>query len=226
MESTHPFTQWLRTYLLWAYILGIDPQVFTSPSDKGSSVENNLRWQKDNLWVTSNLLDRISPRLLAILAVRNYLEQREWHRYLVPAGLSVALLVMMVLTILAYVRRLLDASPLSVLIQLMHLFIAHVVVGKAYVLLHDLARRRADDEAFERLSEPHLFLQAMETALEESHRRGETDKQLQKMLQRLNRLRARIDEPALTLQEVKQRVEGSKHRQEESPLAVNTGQEE
>jgi hypothetical protein len=89
-----------------------------------------------------------------------------------------------------------------------------------------LARRRADDEAFERLSEPHLFLQAMETALEESHRRGETDKQLQKMLQRLNRLRARVDEPALTLQEVKQRVEGSKHRQEESPLAVNTGQEE
>jgi hypothetical protein len=139
-----------------------------------------------------------------------------------------ALLVMMVLmSILADVRRLLDASPLTALI----LFIAHVVlgkayVGKAYVLLHDLARRRADDEAFERLSEPHLFLQAMETALEESHRRGETDKQLQKMLQRLNRLRARVDEPALTLQEVKQRVEGSKHRQEESPLAVNTGQEE
>jgi hypothetical protein len=75
-----------------------------------------------------------------------------------------------------------------------------------------------------------MLLLAMQTALEESCRQGETDKQLQKMLKRLNRLRAKTGEPPLTLQEVKQQagepLATPEELQEESPLAVNNGIQE
>ncbi len=221
LDSTHPFTQWLRTYLLWARIMGLEPQVFAFVSDGEPSVENNLRWQKDSLWIDSSLLEQVSPRLLAILAVRNYIEQAIWRRYLVLVVLSGVLLLSVTLAISAYVRRLLDANPLW---ELVHLFVLPVVL-ELPALLRDMARREADDEAFERLSEPQMFLQAMETALEESYRNGETEKQLQKMLKRLNRLRRKLGEPPLTLQEVKQRVgepmEEQEYLQEEDASAVN-----
>lgn len=221
LDSSHPFTQWLRTYLLWARILGLNPQVFAFVPDGEPSVENNLRWQKDNLWISSDLLERVSPRLLAILAVRNYIEQAIWRRYLVLVVLSGILLLSVTLAIAAYIRRLLGANPLW---ELVHLFVLPVVL-EVPALLRDLARREADDEAFERLSDPQTFLQAMETALEESYRNGETEKQLQKILKRLNRLRKKLGEPPLTLQEIKQRVgepiEQQEELQEEDTSAVN-----
>lgn len=221
LESTHPFMQWLRTYLLWARIMGVEPKVFVFPPDEEPSVENNLRWQKDNLWIRQDLLERVSPRLLAILAVRHYIEQGVWSRYLMLVVLSGALALSVTLAISVYIRRLLGANPLW---ELIHLFVIPVVV-EAPALLRDLARRQADDEAFEQLSEPQMFLQAMQTALEESYRQGETDKHLEKMLKRLNRLRAKVGEPPLTLHEVKQRVGElpAEHEklQEESLAAVN-----
>lgn len=221
LDSSHPFTQWLRTYLLWARVLGLNPQVFAFVPDGEPSVENNLRWQKDNLWISSDLLERVSPRLLAILAVRNYIEQAIWRRYLVLVVLSGILLLSVTLAIAAYVRRLLGANPLW---ELVHLFVLPVML-EVPALLRDLARREADDEAFERLSDPQTFLQAIETALEESYRGGETEKQLQKILKRLNRLRKKLGEPPLALQEIKQRVgepiEQQEELQEEDTSAVN-----
>lgn len=226
LESNHPFVQWLHTYLLWANIMGVNPVVFTFPSDGEPSVENNLRWRKNVLWVGNDLLEQMSPRLLAIIAVRNYIEQQVWHRYLALVVLAIALALMITLAVTDYIRRLLGVNPLWDLVHLLVLPALQDVPS----LLHDLARRRTDEEAFERLGEPQMFLLAMQTALEESYRQGETDKQIQKMLKRLNRLRAKAGEPPLTLQEVKQQagepLATPEELQEESPLAVNNGVEE
>jgi hypothetical protein len=226
LESNHPFVQWLHTYLLWANIMGVNPVVFTFPSDGEPSVENNLRWRKNVLWVGNDLLERMSPRLLAIIAVRNYMEQQVWHRYLALVVLAIALALMITLAVTDYIRRLLGVNPLW---DLVHLLVLPALLDVPS-LLHDLARRQTDEEAFERLGEPQMFLLAMQTALEESYRQGETDKQLQKMLKRLNRLRAKAGEPPLTLQEVKQQagepLATPEELQEESPLAVNNGVEE
>jgi len=226
LESNHPFVQWLHTYLLWANIMGVNPVVFTFPSDGEPSVENNLRWRKNVLWVGNDLLERMSPRLLAIIAVRNYMEQQVWHRYLALVVLAIALALMITLAVTDYVRRLLGVNPLW---DLVHLLVLPALLDVPS-LLHDLARRQADEEAFERLGEPQMFLLAMQTALEESYRQGETDKQIQKMLKRLNRLRAKAGEPPLTLQELKQQagepLATPEELQEESPLAVNNGVEE
>ena len=226
LESNHPFVQWLHTYLLWANIMGVNPVVFTFPSDGEPSVENNLRWRKNVLWVGNDLLERMSPRLLAIIAVRNYMEQQVWHRYLALVVLAIALALMITLAVTDYIRRLLGVNPLW---DLVHLLVLPALLDVPS-LLHDLARRRTDEEAFERLGEPQMFLLAMQTALEESYRQGETDKQIQKMLKRLNRLRAKAGEPPLTLQEVKQQagepLATPEELQEESPLAVNNGVEE
>jgi len=226
LESNHPFVQWLHTYLLWANIMGVNPVVFTFPSDGEPSVENNLRWRKNVLWVGNDLLERMPPRLLAIIAVRNYMEQQVWHRYLALVVLAIALALMITLAVTDYIRRLLGVNPLW---DLVHLLVLPALLDVPS-LLHDLARRRTDEEAFERLGEPQMFLLAMQTALEESYRQGETDKQIQKMLKRLNRLRAKAGEPPLTLQEVKQQagepLATPEELQEESPLAVNNGVEE
>jgi hypothetical protein len=226
LESNHPFVQWLHTYLLWANIMGVNPVVFTFPSDGEPSVENNLRWRKNVLWVGNDLLERMPPRLLAIIAVRNYMEQQVWHRYLALVVLAIALALMIALAATDYIRRLLGVNPLW---DLVHLLVLPALLDVPS-LLHDLARRRTDEEAFERLGEPQMFLLAMQTALEESCRQGETDKQLQKTLKRLNRLRAKTGEPPLTLQEVKQQagepLATPEELQEESPLAVNNGVEE
>jgi len=226
LESNHPFVQWLHTYLLWANIMGVNPVVFTFPSDGEPSVENNLRWRKNVLWVGNDLLERMSPRLLAIIAVRNYMEQQVWHRYLAMVVLEIALGLMISLAVADYFQRLLGVNPLW---DLVHLLVLPALLDVPS-LLHDLARRRTDEEAFERLGEPQMFLLAMQTALEESYRQGETDKQIQKMLKRLNRLRAKAGEPPLTLQEVKQQagepLATPEELQEESPLAVNNGVEE
>lgn len=226
LENNHPFVQWLHTYLLWANIMGVNPVVFTFPSDAEPSVENNLRWRKNVLWVGNDLLERMSPRLLAIIAVRNYMEQQVWHRYLALVVLAIALALMITLAVTDYIRRLLGVNPLW---DLVHLLVLPALLDVPS-LLHDLARRRTDEEAFERLGEPQMFLLAMQTALEESYRQGETDKQIQKMLKRLNRLRAKAGEPPLTLQEVKQQagepLATPEELQEESPLAVNNGVEE
>jgi len=226
LESNHPFVQWLHTYLLWANIMGVNPVVFTFPSDGEPSVENNLHWRKNVLWVGNDLLERMPPRLLAIIAVRNYMEQQVWHRYLALVVLAIALALMITLAVTDYIRRLLGVNPLW---DLVHLLVLPALLDVPS-LLHDLARRRTDEEAFERLGEPQMFLLAMQTALEESYRQGETDKQIQKMLKRLNRLRAKAGELPLTLQEVKQQagepLATPEELQEESPLAVNNGVEE
>jgi len=226
LESNHPLVQWLHTYLLWGQIMGVNPMVFTFPADGEPSVEDNLRWRKNVLWVSDDLLERISPRLLAILAVRNYMERQIWHSYLVLVVLTIVAALMIALAATDYVRRLLGVNPLW---DLVHLLVLPVLLDVPS-LLRDFARRRTDEEAFERLGEPQMFLQAMQTSLEESYRQGETDKQLQKTLKRLNRLRAKAGEPPLTLQEVKQQagqpLAKTEELQEESPLAVNNGIQE
>jgi len=226
LESNHPLVQWLHTYLLWGQIMGVNPMVFTFPADGEPSVEGNLRWQKNALWVSDHLLERMSPRLLAILAVRNYMEGQVWHRYLVLVVFAIGVALMITLAVTDYIRRLLGVNPLW---DLVHLLVLPALLDVPS-LLRDLARRQTDEEAFERLGEPQMLLLAMQTALEESCRQGETDKQLQKMLKRLNRLRAKTGEPPLTLQEVKQQagepLATPEELQEESPLAVNNGIQE
>lgn len=220
LESTHPFMQWLRTYLLWAQIMGIEPKVSVFPPNEEPSVENNLRWQEDNLWIRHDLLERVPPRLLAILAVRHYIEQKVQYRYLVPVILFVVLLLWITLAASGYILRLLGLA---------HLFVIPALV-EVHMLLRELVRRQADDEAFERLNDPYTFLQAFQVALEESCRQGETDKHLERMLKRLNRLRAKVGEPPLTLDEVKQQAEKTpaEHRepQEETLATANKTQEE
>ena len=211
LESTHPFTQWLRTYLLWARIMGLEPQVFASVSDRQPSVESRIRWQKGNLWIDIRLLEQIPPRLLAILAVRNYIEQWVWRKYLVLTVLFGVVLFVLTLVISTFVRHLLGKNPL---VELVDLFVLPVLL-ELPILLREQARREADDEAFGQLSEPQMFLQAMQTAVEESYRQGEIDKRLHRMLMRLNRLRRKMGEPPLTLQEVKQRVRETAQEQEE-----------
>jgi len=223
LESAHPFMQWLRTYLLWAQIMGLEPRVFAFVSDGEPSVENNLRWQKDSLWIDSSLLERMSPRLLAILAVRNYMEQEIWRRYL-PLLLLVGVTALALsFAAASFLQRLFGEN---ILWHLTHIFVIPLFL-EIPSLLREYVRRRADEETLQRLAEPETVLLAMEKAVEESYRNGETDKRLQSMLKRLNRVRAKAGEPPLTLEQIKAQAGEPLHREEEEQLlTVNTAPQE
>ncbi len=223
LDSTHPFTQWLRTYLLWAYITGLEPQVFTFPADEAASVEDNLRWQAQNLWVERSLLDRIPHRLLAILAVRNYMEQEIWRKR-IPFSLLVGVMALALsFTVASSLQRLFGKN---ILWHLTHIFVIPLFL-ELPSLLREYVRRHADEETLQRLGEPETVLLAMEKAVEESYRNGESDKRLQSMLERLNRMRAQAGEPSLTLEQIKAQAGEPMHRQEEvHVLTVNTAPQE
>ncbi|MGC8785500.1 MAG: hypothetical protein ACP5RN_14085, partial [Armatimonadota bacterium] len=209
LDSTHPFVQWLRTYLLWAYITGLEPQVFTFPADEADSVEDNLRWQAQNLWVERSLLDRIPHRLLAILAVRNYMEQEIWRKG-IPFSLLVGVMALALsFTVASSLQRLFGEN---ILWHLVHLFVVPLFLEMPS-LLREYVHRRADEETLQRLAEPETVLLAMEKAVEESYRNGESDKRLQSLLKRLNRVRAKVGEPLLTLEQIKAQAGEPPHRE-------------
>ncbi|MCS6831058.1 MAG: hypothetical protein RMM08_03925 [Armatimonadota bacterium] len=223
LASNHPFTQWLRTYLLWAHITGVEPQVFAFASDAAPSVQDNLRWQGQALWVELSLLERMPSRLLAILAVRNYVEEDIWRRYLPILWLIGIMAVALSIGLSSYLRRVFGAN---VLWHLVHLFVLPLLFEMP-ALLREYARLHADEETMQRLAEPDMMLLALETAIVESYRNGEPEGQLHKSLKRLNRLRAKRGEPALTLEQIKaQAGEPLTTEEEEEILVVNTASQE
>ncbi|MDW8105069.1 MAG: hypothetical protein RMK92_08665 [Armatimonadota bacterium] len=223
LDSTHPFTQWLRTYLLWAHILGVEPQVFAYPPDSARAVHDGLRWQGQNLWVEQSLLERIPPRLLAILAVHRYVEEEVWRRYLPVPWLLGALAAAFSVAVAAYLQRVFGANLLW---HLVHLFVLPLLLDLPS-LLREYARLRADEETQQRLAEPEMFFQALETAIVESYRNGDTERYLRRSLKRLNRLRARRGEPALTLEQVKARAGVLQRHEEEQTFAkMNSASQE
>jgi len=226
LEETHPFVQWLRTYLLWARFTGVEPAVTTFTGTGVGSVEELLHWRGHHLWIESSLLERIPPRLLAILAVRRYVEQDIWRVHLL-AGIVVGLLLMAVMFLaLMYVERGLE---LGTAWHLVNLFLIPVAVELS-TGLRERARRAADEATLDRLAEPQMFAQAMEKAIEESYRYGESERTLSRMLKRLNRIRARAGEPPLTLEQIKAQAGeplfGVEEPTEEEAFMMDTARQE
>lgn len=216
LDSSHPFTQWVRTYLLWAHIFGVEPQVLTSPADSARAVRDKLRWREQTLWVEQSLLERIPPRLLAILAVHSYLEEEVSRRYLPVPWLLGALAAGLSVALSSYLQRVFGANLLW---HLVHLFVLPLLLDLPS-LLREYASLCADEEMLQRLAEPEMLFLALERAIVESYRDNDTDGRLRKSLKRLNRLRVKRGERPLTLEEVKQRAGVSPRAEEEEDAAT------
>jgi hypothetical protein len=199
LEPNHPFVQWLRTYLLWARLPEIDPQVIAFDDGYANTVEELLRWEKQNLWVERSLLERMPHRLLALLAVRNYVEEQIWRRHL-----TTGIIFLLIVAAAAFVGALYVQSRLrlSLLWQLVHLLVIPLV-AQLSSLLREYTRQCADEEINQRIGEPQLFFLAIQQAIQESYRNGAPDSDLLRMLRRLNRIGAKSGEPPRTLEQLK-----------------------
>lgn len=217
LEANHPFVQWLRTYLLWAYLTSIEPRVIASSSNSERAVSDNLRWDGQTLWVERSLLERIPPRLLAILAVHRYLEEIVWRRYLPIPWLLAGGTVILTFAVASYLQQ---RFGMNLLWHLLHLLVIPLLLDLPS-LLREHTRQLADEEALRRLAEPDMLLHALEVAIIESYRNGESEKVLQRSLKRLNRLRAKRGEPMLTLNRLKAHAEPASAPPEGTELAEN-----
>lgn len=223
LDGSHPFTQWVRTYLLWAHIFGVEPQIFVLPSGSPGGVRDSLRWQGQTLWVEQWALERVPPRLLAILAVHHYVEEELCRRYLPVPWLLGAIAVGLSVAASSYLQRLFGSNLLW---HLIHLFVLPLLLDLPS-LLREYASLRADEEMLQRLAEPDMLFLALEQAIVESYRNGDTDGRLRKSLKRLNRLRVKRGEPPLTLEQVKERAGVSlPAKEEEDAVTQNSASEE
>ncbi len=188
--------QWLSSYMLYAQT-GVVPTVEVRPHDAHIPLMKNVRWRGTHVQVSARALQEIPPRLLALIAFRNYIET-EARRRLIARSLVLSLVI--AVAGIYVIGVLIDRLPNYYFRHVLHL----VVLFPLHLVWRwrDAIERTMDREVAERTREAHLLIEAMEGALRVDLLVGVHRRYCEAMLSRLNVLRTENGYPELTLDDL------------------------
>jgi len=188
--------QWLMEYLV-PMQAGVNPTLELRPHVTGQPVLHSLRWSGTHLRISDRLVKEIPPRLVALLALRNYLEATARRRLNL---ISVVLTVLIVIIGGPMLFRLGERFPFRYSGWLFELLLAIPI--ELVWRWRDRIARSTDRQTVEFSRDGDLFVQAMESALRFDLKDNVPSTFARELLGRLNLVRKQLGYPELTLEEV------------------------
>lgn len=191
------FQQWLRIYMLYAGVAitpiveVVNPEV---PRLFGPvSTLQQIRWKGARLQLSQRLLQEIPPRLLALLAVRNYIEADTFRRSVLRSILYTIVLFPL-LSVLVYILG--ERFPQKAYEWAMQLVVL-LPIRWVWSWWSHLAEQ-VERKLLQHTGEEETLLQALEAVARLDLKRGVPDKQVDELLNRLNALRRERGYPDLS----------------------------
>lgn len=175
--------QWLYEYLMYVQV-GIVPTVELYPYVPHQPLLKAMRWRRVHLRLPDLALQQIPPRPLALLALRNYLENKARQHFIIRSVLWTVILLAVVASIFGVMNRVARREVVWVLKFL--LLIPLDIIWSWRKRLPSLV----DRETLEKARDGDRFIEAMEWALRFDIQANVPTSSLRELLSRVNILRA------------------------------------
>lgn len=198
--ATHPnlaqLQQWLAAYMLYAQVAVIPTvEVVPAPAQPSSSkapVIKQLRWKGTHLRLPQQALEKVPPRFLALLAMRNYVLHEVYTRYL-KRSLLLTLFILLVVAPLVFALTEDEAAETRKWVYRL------AVVLPLHLIWwwRSTVEEETERELVQRTGEINTLLEALESAVRLDINAGVPDNMVNDMMARLNALRRAHGYPEL-----------------------------